>query len=59
MALNMVDRFKRLLLIFPDTAFAWGTAVDTFGLDNVSAYTAASNEGGYVLGVIAAEVGGI
>ncbi len=42
----------------PDTAFAWGTAVDTFGLDNVSAYTAASNEGGYVLGVIAAEVGG-
>ena len=43
---------------FPDTAFAWGTAVDTFGLDNVSAYTAASNEGGYVLGVIAAEVGG-
>ena len=24
---------------FPDTAFAWGTAVDTFGLDNVSAYT--------------------
>ena len=42
---------------FPDTAFAWGTAVDTFGLPNVSAYTAASDEGGYVLGVVAAELG--
>ncbi len=42
---------------FPDTAFAWGTAVDTFGLPNVSAYTAASNEGGYVLGRAAAELG--
>ncbi len=39
---------------FPDTAFAWGTAADTFGLANVSAYTAASDEGGYVMGVIAA-----
>ena len=42
---------------FPATAFAWGTAVDTFGLPNVSAYTAASNEGGYVLGRAAAELG--
>ena len=42
---------------FPETAFAWGTAVDTFGLPNVSAYTAASNEGGYVLGVVAASIG--
>ncbi len=42
---------------FPQTAFAWGTAVDTFGLPNVSAYTAASDEGGYVLGVVAAELG--
>jgi basic membrane protein A len=39
---------------FPDTAFAWGTAGDTFGLDNVFAYEAASDEGGYVLGTIAA-----
>jgi len=39
---------------YPDTAFAWGTAVDTFGLPNVSAYTAAANEGGYVLGTMAA-----
>ena len=39
---------------FPDTAFAWGTSSDTFGLSNVSAYTAASDQGGYVMGVIAA-----
>ncbi len=39
---------------FPDTAFAWGTAADTFGLDNVFAYEAASDEGGYVMGVMAA-----
>jgi basic membrane protein A len=39
---------------FPDTAFAWGTAGDTFGLDNVFAYEAASDQGGYVLGVMAA-----
>ena len=39
---------------FPDTAFAWGTAGDTFGLDNVFAYEAASDEGGYILGVMAA-----
>ena len=43
---------------FPDTAFAWGTAADTFGLPNVSAYTAASNEGGYVMGLMAAELAG-
>jgi basic membrane protein A len=39
---------------FPDTAFAWGTASDTFGLDNVSAYTAAADEGAYVQGLMAA-----
>ena len=39
---------------FPDTAFAWGTAADTFGLANVFAYEAASDEGGYVMGVMAA-----
>ncbi len=38
---------------FPETSFAWGTAGDTFGLDNVYAYEAASDEGGYVMGVIA------
>jgi basic membrane protein A len=39
---------------FPDTSFAWGTAADTFGLDNVFAYEAASDEGGYVMGVLGA-----
>jgi len=42
---------------FPDTAFAWGTAGDTFsdqGVTNVFAYEAASDEGGYVEGVMAA-----
>ena len=39
---------------FPDTSFAWGTASDTFGLPNVFAYTAASDEGGFVLGSMAA-----
>jgi basic membrane protein A len=38
---------------FPDTAFAWGTAGDTFGLPNVYAYEAASDQGGYVNGVMA------
>lgn len=39
---------------FPETAFAWGTTVDTFGLANVFAYEARSEEGGYVMGVMAA-----
>jgi basic membrane lipoprotein Med (substrate-binding protein (PBP1-ABC) superfamily) len=39
---------------FPDTSFAWGTTVDTFDLPNVFAYEAASQEGGYVNGVLAA-----
>lgn len=41
---------------FPDTAFSWGTAVETFGLPNVSSYTTASDEGAYVMGVMAAEL---
>ena len=39
---------------FPKVAFAWGTAGDTFGLSNVFAYQAASDQGGYVQGKIAA-----
>lgn len=39
---------------FPETSFAWGTTVDTFDLPNVFAYEAASQEGGYVNGVMAA-----
>ncbi|HUX37937.1 MAG TPA: BMP family protein, partial [Rectinemataceae bacterium] len=39
---------------FPNTTFAWGTDVNTFGLPNVYAYTAAAEQGGYVNGVLAA-----
>lgn len=39
---------------FPEVSFAWGTDVNTFGLDNVFAYTAAAEEGGYINGAIAA-----
>ena len=41
---------------FPKVAFAWGTDVNTFGLPNVFAYTAAAEEGGYVNGVLAAKL---
>jgi len=44
---------------FPKTAFAWGTAVDTFaskGVKNINAYTVQADQGGYVLGVIAAKL---
>ena len=41
---------------FPDTSFAWGTDIDTFGYDNVFAYEAASDQGGFVNGFIAANV---
>jgi basic membrane lipoprotein Med (substrate-binding protein (PBP1-ABC) superfamily) len=41
---------------FPDTSFAWGTTVDTFGLPNVFAYEARSEQGGYVNGVLAASL---
>ena len=39
---------------FPETSFAWGTDVDTFGMDNVYAYTVAAEQGGYINGVLAA-----
>ena len=42
---------------FPKTSFAWGTAVDTFnkdGINNVFAYQAEAQEGGYVMGVVGA-----
>ena len=41
---------------FPDTSFAWGTSNDTFGLSNVFAYTAASDQGAYVMGTMAGEL---
>lgn len=45
---------KEIAPDFPNTAFAWGTSADTFGLANVSSYEAASDQGGYVMGVMAA-----
>ena len=39
---------------FPDTSFAWGMTVDTFGVPNIYAYEARSEEGGFVNGVLAA-----
>ncbi len=39
---------------FPETSFVWGTSSDTQGIDNVFAYTPAADQGGYVLGTIAA-----
>jgi basic membrane protein A len=41
---------------FPDVTFAWGTDVNTFGLPNVYAYTAAAEQGGFVNGVLAARL---
>ena len=41
---------------FPETSFAWGTTVDTFDLPNIFAYEAASQQGGYVNGVLAASL---
>jgi basic membrane lipoprotein Med (substrate-binding protein (PBP1-ABC) superfamily) len=39
---------------FPDVSFAWGTAADTFGQPNVFSYEAASDQGGYAMGAMAA-----
>ena len=41
---------------FPETSFAWGTAADYKGLDNLFAYTVRSDEGGYVSGTVAAQI---
>lgn len=44
---------------YPETTFAWGTATDTGadqGLTNVFAYEARAEEGGYVNGVLAANM---
>jgi basic membrane protein A len=39
---------------FPEVSFAWGTAADNFGQANVYAYEAASDQGGRVMGIMAA-----
>jgi len=44
---------------FPDTSFAWGTATDVGadqGLENIFAYEARAEEGGFVNGVLAANL---
>ena len=41
---------------FTDVSFAWGTRQDTFDMDNVYSYAAASDEGGYFNGVLAAHL---
>jgi basic membrane protein A len=44
---------------FPKVSFAWGTTVDTFadkGINNIFAYEARSEQGGYVNGVLAAKL---
>jgi basic membrane lipoprotein Med (substrate-binding protein (PBP1-ABC) superfamily) len=45
---------EQLAAEFSEVSFAWGTAGDTFGQPNVFAYQAASDQGGYVQGVMAA-----
>jgi len=47
---------EELAAEFTDVSFAWGTRQDTFGLDNVYSYAAASDEGGYFNGVLAAHL---
>ncbi len=47
---------EELATEFPELSFAWGTRQDTFGLDNVYSYAAASDEGGYYNAVLAAHL---
>ena len=47
---------EELAAEFTDVSFAWGTRQDTFGMDNVYSYAAASDEGGYFNGVLAARL---
>jgi len=41
---------------FPDVSFAIGTSDDFFGLDNIFAYSVDAGQGGYVNGVMAAQL---
>jgi len=41
---------------FPDVSFAIGTSTDFFGLDNIFAYSVDAGQGGYVNGVMAAQL---
>ena len=50
----MAPSSKSLRRNSPKSPSPWGTDDNTFGLDNVFAYTAAAEEGGFINGVIAA-----
>jgi basic membrane protein A len=50
------ETVRQLAPKYPKVSFAWGTSSSTFGLRNVYAYSAASNQGGYVQGYVAALV---
>ncbi len=39
---------------FPEISFAWGPSADTCGVSNVDSYEAASDQGGRVMGIMAA-----
>jgi len=46
-----------IVVDFPETSYAWGTTVNTFqseGINNIFAYETRAQEGGYVLGTVAA-----
>lgn len=40
---------------YPETAFAWGNGTDFYGQPNITAYQARAEQGGYVLGEVAAK----
>jgi basic membrane protein A and related proteins len=51
------DSLAQVAPDFPKTSFAWGTSLDTFqeqGINNIFAYQAQAEQGGYVLGTVAA-----
>ena len=50
------DALREIAREYPKVSFAWGTSSTTLGLPNVYAYSAASNQGGYVQGYLAALV---
>ena len=47
---------KEIAPEFPEISFAWGTSKDNLGQPNIFSYEAASQEGGYVNGVLAASL---
>lgn len=54
--LQFAASVREIAPAFPQTTFAYGTDLDTFGLSNVFAYDTAAEEGGYVNGVLAAKL---